>query len=94
MKIAIICEGKTEKTFKESLDKFLKQHLSGNMPALRFHSYDGRIPAHDKLKRRVENLLKDGNDHVIALTDVYTGTQPPVFENAQDAIEKMREMGW
>jgi hypothetical protein len=91
MKIAIICEGKTEKTFKESLDQFLKQHLSGNMPALRFLPYHGRIPTNSKLKRLVENLLKDGNDHVIALTDVYTGTQPPEFENAQDAIDKMRQ---
>jgi hypothetical protein len=89
MKIAVICEGKTEKTFKESLDKFLRQHLSGNMPALRFHPYHGRIPTNNKLKRLVENLLKDGYDHVIALTDVYTGTQPPEFENAQNAIRKM-----
>ncbi|NTU53118.1 MAG: DUF4276 family protein [Chlorobiaceae bacterium] len=27
----------------------------------------------------------------IALTDVYTGTQPPDFENAQDAIDNMRQ---
>jgi hypothetical protein len=29
-------------------------------------------------------------DHVISLTDVYTGSNPPKFENAEDAKEKMR----
>jgi len=46
-----------------------------------------------RLKRIVENIFRGKNaaDHVIALTDVYTGTIPPVFVNADDAKRKMRD---
>jgi hypothetical protein len=93
VKIAIIVEGKTETAFKPYLLEFLKQHLSGNMPKLDFFPYHGRIPTGDKLKRVVEMLLQgdDAADHVIALTDVYTGTKPPEFLNAQHAKDKMRQ---
>jgi hypothetical protein len=60
------------------------------MPGLIPFKRDGRIPKHDKLKRVVEALLRDGNpgaDHVIALTDVYTGTND--FRDAADAKQKM-----
>ena len=47
---------------------------------------------HYKLKRDVQRLLSGQfpSDYVIALTDVYTGSQPPEFVNANDAKEKMR----
>jgi hypothetical protein len=92
MKIVILVEGKTEKVFKPYLIKFLEFHLHGVMPKLDFHIYDGRIPTKDKLKRIVVNHLsgREPADHVIALTDVYTGTNPPEFLNATDAKEKMR----
>lgn len=93
MKITLIVEGKTEKAFLPYLRKFLETKLPNNMPRLDVNPYDGRIPTGDKLKRDVERLLHGGkfsSDHVIALTDVYTGSQPPEFKNAVDAKEKMR----
>jgi len=74
MKIAILVEGETEMAFKTKLQDFLKSRLE-QMPRLNFIPQGGRIPKGDKLRRTVENLLeKDGYDAVIALTDVYTGT--------------------
>ena len=92
MKIAIIVEGKTEKVFIPHLRNFLQTRLAKRMPRLSTNVYDGRIPKEDKLKRVVDNELKGRNavDHVIALTDVYTGTNPPDFLDATDAKIKMR----
>jgi len=92
MKISIIVEGKTEKVFMPCLREFLKSRLQGNMPKLDPFPYDGRIPTKNKLKRVVEKLLlgRQAADHVIALTDVYTGTKPPDFADANDAKNKMR----
>lgn len=93
MKIALIVEGKTEKAFVPYLRAFLQNHLKGNMPKLDVNPYDGRIPTGAKLDRIVQNLLKGRNaaDCVIALTDVYTGSQPPEFNDAQDAKAQMRQ---
>lgn len=93
MKITIIIEGKTEKAFMPYLREYLNPHLTGNMPKLDTLPYDGRIPKEDKLKRVVTNLLSGPRaaDHVIALTDVYTGSQPPEFQDATDAKNRMRE---
>ena len=90
MKIKILVEGRTEVAFKPYLIEFLKNHLQDRMPRLKFWSYDGRIPKEEKLQRVVANLLsgRDACDHVIALTDVYTGT--PDFDDAEDAKLKMR----
>jgi hypothetical protein len=92
MRIALIVEGKTEKVFLPHLRRFLQTHLAGRMPKLDPFVYDGRIPTGEKLRRIVERLLNDGNDAVVALTDVYTGTRPPQFVDARDAADKMR--GW
>ncbi len=93
MKIAIIVEGKTEKVFIPYLRNFLQTRLANRMPRLYTNVYDGRIPKEYKLKRVVDTELKGRNavDHVIALTDVYTGTNPPDFLNAADAKAKMRQ---
>ena len=92
MKIVILVEGKTETAFKPYLQKYLETRLHGAMPKLKFIKYDGRIPSKDKLKRIVEtNIREYSADHVIALTDVYTGTNPPDFKNAEDAKTKMRD---
>lgn len=92
MKITLIVEGKTEKAFLPYLRKFLEARLPNKMPRLDVNPYDGRIPTGDKLKRDVQRLLSGQlpSDYVIALTDVYTGSQPPEFINAIDAKEKMR----
>jgi hypothetical protein len=93
MRIAIIVEGKTEQAFMPYLREYLKTRLAGRMPRLDAFPYDGRIPTGDKLKRVVVNLLNNGNrsaDHVIALTDVYTGTHPPEFTDAAAAKGKIR----
>jgi len=92
MKIALIVEGKTEKAFLPHLRCFLQTRLEGNMPKIDLLPYDGRIPIKDKLKRVVQNLLSGSNAaaHVIALTDVYTGSRPPDFTDAVDAKNKMR----
>ena len=91
MKIALVVEGKTERVFLPHLKKLLEARLEGRMPRIDPLSYDGRIPTGGKLRRLVEGLLRDGADHVIALTDVYTGSRPPAFEDARDAAVKMRE---
>ncbi len=90
MKISIIVEGRTETAFKEALTAFLRSRIS-SMPKLDFLPQDGRVPKAGKLRRLVENLLQGGSDHVIALTDVYTGTRPPDFTDAADAKAKMRQ---
>lgn len=91
VRIAIIVEGATEAGFKAALLDFLAGRLAvGQAPKLQFISSDGRIPKGDLLKRDVERLLK-ANDAVIALTDVYTGTEPHDFETAADAKTKMRQ---
>lgn len=92
MKISIIVEGKTEKAFMPHFREFLERRLPGNMPRLDPFPYDGRIPKGNKLKRVVASLLtgRQAADHVIALTDVYTGTNPPDFHDAPDAKAKMR----
>lgn len=93
MKIALIVEGKTEKAFVPHLRAFLENPLRGRMPKLDVNPYDGRIPTGAKLDRIVQNLLRGSKaaDHVIALTDVYTGSQPPEFNDARDAKTKMRD---
>lgn len=90
MKIAILVEGATETAFKPILLDFLKLRLQ-EMPKIKFISHDGRIPKRDKLQRIVDNLLigKDAFDAVIALTDVYTGTND--FQDAADAKAKMSD---
>ncbi|SKB15142.1 conserved hypothetical protein [Planktothrix sp. PCC 11201] len=88
MKIAILVEGATERAFREILHEFLKKRLGEGMPRLKFIPQGGRIPKEGKLKRTVKNLLdNDGYDAVIALTDVYTGTND--FKDATDAKNKM-----
>ena len=94
MRIALLVEGKTETAFLPHLRGYLKTRLAGQMPKLDPVPYDGRIPTGTRLRRVVERLLIDTArpaDHVIALTDVYTGTQPPEFPTAADARHKMRE---
>ncbi|MBG1257928.1 DUF4276 family protein [Nostoc commune] len=90
MRIAILVEGATEKAFKLILLDFLKLRLQQQMPKLQFIPDDGRIPKEEKLRRKVENLLtgRDAFDAVIALTDVYTGTND--FQDAADAKAKMK----
>jgi hypothetical protein len=91
VKITVLVEGKTEKAFRPHLLEFLKTRLAGRMPNVDFFPCDGRIYKRDKLRRTVENLLQIGktpSDAVIALTDVYTGTND--FVDAADAKGKMR----
>ena len=93
MRISILMEGATERAFLPHLRAFLQTRLAGQMPRLDPLPFDGRIPKGPELRRRVLKLL-NGNpasDIVIALTDVYTGTTPPDFEDAADAISKMRQ---
>lgn len=91
MRIAVYVEGKTEKAFQRYLLRFLSVRLEDRMPKLHFYKYDGRIPKEAKLRRTVELMLadrKNPTDAVIALTDVYTGTND--FSDAADAKQKMR----
>ena len=89
MRIAILVEGATERALRPILLEWLAPRLVGRMPRLDFMPEDGRIPKGEKLRRRVELLLRD-HDAVIALTDVFTGTSPPDFTTAADAKAKMR----
>ncbi len=76
MKITLLVEGKAEKAFLPHLRNFLNLRLQGKMPRLDVNPYNGRIPKGERL-RRIIQLLMSGqhpSDHIIALTDVYTGT--------------------
>ncbi len=90
MKIVLLVEGETERVFVAYVREFIDRRLAGNKPRLATHKYDGRIPKEEDLKRTVEKLLNDRNpaDYVIALTDVYTGSND--FVDAADAKSKMR----
>ncbi len=92
MKITLIVEGNTETAFLPHLRTFLHPRLPRGMPNLDSLSYNGRIPTGEKLKKDVQRLLngRNSSDHVIALTDVYTGSNPPDFLDAADAKSKMR----
>jgi hypothetical protein len=92
MRIVMMMEGKTEKALFPVLRKHLENTLAGRMPKLFSRTYNARIPKGEKLRKQVENFLNDRKlvpDAVIALTDVYTGTQPPDFADAEDAKRKM-----
>ena len=91
MKIVVLVEGATELAFKEKLAEFIATRLGGKKPPkLVFRGRGGRIPTGNELRKVVENLLigKLAADAVIALTDVYTGTND--FTDAADAKAKMR----
>lgn len=91
MKITVLIEGRTEQAFKPHLLEFLKRRLDRRMPNIDFFPCQGRIHKGEKLRRTVENLLRNGkvpSDAVIALTDVYTGTSD--FVDAVDAKRKMQ----
>ncbi len=81
MKISVIVEGKTEKAFLPHLKKFLQSRLQDKMPKIDIFPCNGRIPKEKVLRRIVRKLLSGHNpaDYVIALTDVYTGSQSPGF---------------
>lgn len=89
MKIVIICEGRTEKAFEESLRGFLRSRIPREkMPRLKFDMHHGAVPTGSKLAEVVRVLLESGPDPadaVIALTDVY-----PQYTDANDARAKLR----
>ncbi len=89
MKIVLLVEGRTEKAFLPILRTYIHGRLPAgkDRPRLSVNSYDGRIPKQERLRKIVENELRSGADAVIALTDVYTGSND--FKNADDAREKM-----
>lgn len=92
MRIALLVEGRTERAFLPHLRAFLEPRLRGRMPRIDPIPFDGRLPTGAKLRRIVDNALKDrprAADIVIALTDVYTGTRE--FTDAADAKAKMRQ---
>jgi hypothetical protein len=86
----MIVEGATETAFLPVLNRFLQSKLPTRMPQLKGRQRDGRIPTGMKLQKLVETLLsgRDAFDHVIALTDVYTGQRN--FKDASDAKLQMR----
>ncbi len=84
----ILVEGATEKALLPALRRFLERHLSGKMPRLQARSFDGRLPKEKVLQRWVKLLLQTSADHVIALSDVYTGSDD--FFDAADAKAKMK----
>lgn len=85
-----MCEGSTEKAFLPTLRTFLYRHLADRMPKLSPRPAHGRLPKGDRLKREVELHLRE-HDHVVALTDVYTGSDSQDFTTAADARRKMHE---
>ncbi len=92
MKLVLMVEGQTETAFLPYLRNFIRERVRGPMPKIETNRFDGRIPTGAKLQRVVTMLLSGSHaaDHVIALTDVYTGSRPPEFFDALDAREKMR----
>src|SRR5437879_3483322 len=65
------------------------RQLDGPLPKLRVARQLGRVPKGEKLQKLVNNLVSDGSDAVIALTDVYTGQRD--FDDANDAIRQMTQ---
>ncbi|MBF0285124.1 MAG: DUF4276 family protein [Magnetococcales bacterium] len=93
MKIAFIVEGETEKMFLPHLRRHLEQRLAGRMPTIRGFPQNGGLPKEEALKRLVDHALRD-YDHAVALSDVYGVLDRqglPLFQNAADAKEKMRQ---
>jgi hypothetical protein len=92
MKIALMVEGATEEAFLSVFREFLSSRLAGRMPAIVPFTYRS-LPQGKRFRGEVERLLsgKSPADAVVALTDVYTGTVPPRFENAADARSKLRD---
>lgn len=91
MKITMIVEGRTEHVFLPCLKRFVDRQLDSlPKPRIGVHVFDGRIPTGSKLQRVVQNLLREA-DHVVALTDVYTGRKPPEFPDAVSAKTQMRQ---
>lgn len=93
VKITVLVEGKTEQAFKPHLRAFLNGRIPERhrRPHLDFFPCHGRVYKEEKLKKTVKDLLNNGrfpSDAVIALTDVYTGTND--FIDAADAKRKMR----
>lgn len=90
MKIVILVEGTTERAFRPHLIRFLAARLTGRMPRLNMFLCNGRLPKGEDLRQTVRRLLtgRDPAGAVIALTDIYTGTQD--FFDAADAKTKMR----
>jgi hypothetical protein len=85
-------EGMTEGVFKNHLLDFLRARLPNGMPKVVFSQFNGRIPKGNALQKWVNLYLTDRPtpaDYVIALTDVYTGTDD--FDDAADARKKMRD---
>lgn len=89
-RIVIIVEGNTEKAFKDPILAFVHNRLGASKPKPRieWRPSQGRIETGDRLRIRVAKHLKSGASHVVALTDVYTGSRD--FKDADDAIAKMR----
>lgn len=92
MKIALIVEGKTERIFLPHLRSFLRPRLQ-SMPNIDVFPYKHQIPTGEALRKAVGGLLtgRQQSDHVVALTDVYTGAIPLLFSDAADARSKMRQ---
>jgi Domain of unknown function (DUF4276) len=88
MVIVMIVEGPTEQAFMPTLRQFLSHRLGQQMPRIKSHSCQGRIPKDSALRRLVERYLGE-SDAVVALTDVYTGTND--FVDAADAKAKMQQ---
>jgi len=95
MKIIIMVEGATEGVFIPYLREYLKIKLESRMPKLVTHKYNGRIPKGKKLNDVVARYLsgRDPANYVIALTDVYTGSNPRDFKDAEDAKSQMKKWG-
>ena len=95
MRIALIVEGRTEAAFLPVLRKYLEVLLPNAMPTIKAITQNGRVPKEDALKRLVENLLSGSASYnaVIALSDVYTSSNPATrdFTDAADAKQKMRK---
>lgn len=91
LKISVLVEGRTERAFLPFLRSFLEARLADQMPRLDPVVYHGRIPKEDRLGRIVRALITGNkpSDAVIALTDVYTGTDD--FTTAHDAKMKMTQ---
>ena len=91
MKIVLLVEGRTETAFLPILRGYIHARLplGKDRPRLTVNRYDGRIPKHERLKKVVENEVRSGADAVIALTDVYTGSND--FTDANDAKQKMSD---
>jgi len=88
--IVIVAEGETEEALLPALRAYVIEK-SGRSPKLKCLRMDGTVFERSKLLRLVDLTLREF-DHVIVLTDQYSGTPAKNFESPEIARRELRKL--